>query len=454
MTSHHGQNGAGSGASWRRRIFQPLEGHRSIDWYLRLLVISTLAPAFAFSAYLLWNFISFERRSYEQQLQQSAIDLASDIDRDIEGMFVKLSTLATSPSLHRRDLAEFQAQATAAVHDSNIVVLDLSLQQIVNTLVPYGTELPKTGDPETVLRAIASKSPQVSDLFTGAVAGNLRLQVVVPVLQQGEVRFILSMSFFPDRMLQLMPGERLPHGWVSTLSDRQGKVIARSELHERFFGTTLSPDLLTARGELVISPARDLDGTPVLRVVAPTKAGWFVAATVQQGLVDAAARAAIRNTVIGGISLLLLSLLCAYAISRRLRVPIEALARQAGALGRGEKLAPIDTPIREIGIVTAALSAAEAGLRERARQRDEADSCAAHQSGPVPGHHGSRSGSRLCQGPRRQLHVRQPRCRDLGRRQHQARSRPDRPRHHVEGRSGRGRAGGRQGDRDQGSAPA
>lgn len=79
MTSHHGQNGAGSGAGWRRRFFQPLEGHRSIDWYLRLLVISTLAPAFAFSAYLLWNFISFERRSYERQLQQSAIDLAYDI---------------------------------------------------------------------------------------------------------------------------------------------------------------------------------------------------------------------------------------------------------------------------------------------------------------------------------------------------------------------------------------
>ena len=374
MTSHHGQNGAGSGAGWRRRILQPLEGRRSIDWYLRLLVISTLAPALAFSAYLLWNFISFERRSYEQQLLQSAIDLANDIDRDIEGLIVKLSTLATSPSLHRRDVAEFHAQAAeAAVHDANIVVLDLNLQQIANTLVPYGTALPKTGDPETALRAIASKSPQVSDLFTGAMAGNLRLNVVVPVLQQGEVRFILRLSFFPDRMLQLMQAQRLPHGWVSTLSDRQGNVIARSELHERFVGITLSPDLLTARREPVISAAKDQDGMPILRVVAPTKAGWFVATTVQQGLIDAAGRAAIRNAVIAGICLLLLSLLCAYAISRRLRVPIEALAKQAGALGRGEKLAPIDTSIREIGLVTAALSAAEAGLRERAQQRDEAD---------------------------------------------------------------------------------
>ena len=163
MTSHHGQNGAGSGAGWRRRILQLLEGGRSIDWYLGLLIISTLAPALAFSAYLLWNFINFERRSYEQQLLQSAIDLANDIDRDIEGLIVKLSTLATSPSLHRRDLAEFHAQAAeAAVHNSNIVVLDLNLQQIANTLVPYGTALPKTGDPETALLAIASKSPQVS----------------------------------------------------------------------------------------------------------------------------------------------------------------------------------------------------------------------------------------------------------------------------------------------------
>jgi len=186
MTSNQHQNGAGSGAGWRRRTFQSLEGRRSIDWYQGLLVVGTLAPALAFSAFLLWNFISFERQSYAHRLQLSAIDLANNIDRDIEGLIVKLSTLATSPSLHRGDLAEFHAQASeVAVDDSNIVVLDLSLQQIANTLVPYGTALPKTADLETPRRAIASKSPQVSDLFTGTVTGNLTLNVVVPVLQQG-----------------------------------------------------------------------------------------------------------------------------------------------------------------------------------------------------------------------------------------------------------------------------
>jgi PAS domain S-box-containing protein len=375
MTSHQDLNGGGSVKGRSRQLFQSWQRRRSIEWYLRLLVISTLAPAFAFSGYLLWNFISFERRSYEQRLQQSATDLAHDIDRDLESLIVKLSTLATSPSLHRPDLAEFHAQATeVAVQDSNIVLLDPNLQQIINTLVPYGTSLPKTGDPETALRAIASKSPQVSDLFTGAVAGNLRLNVAVPVLKQGEVRFILLLSFFPDRMLQLMHGQRLPHGWVTTLVDRHGRVIARSELQDRFLGTTLSPDLLTTPSVPVISTAKDPDGTSVLRVMAPTEVGWLVAATVQQGLVDAAARAAMHNALIGGTAVLLLSLVCAYALSRTLRVPIEALANQAGALGRGEKLAPIDTPIREIGIVAAALSAADASLRERAQQRDEADS--------------------------------------------------------------------------------
>jgi hypothetical protein len=143
MTPHDDHYGVGSGAGWWRGISQLWEGRRSIDWYLWLLVVSTFAPTFAFSAYLLWNSINFERRSYEQQLQQTAIDLANDIDRDIEGLIVKLSTLATSPSLHRRDLAEFHAQASeASGHGSNIVVLDLGLQQIVNTLVPYGTALP------------------------------------------------------------------------------------------------------------------------------------------------------------------------------------------------------------------------------------------------------------------------------------------------------------------------
>jgi PAS domain S-box-containing protein len=349
--------------------------------------MSTFVPVFAFSAYLLWNFVSLERRSYEQRLQQAAIDLANDIERDIEGLSVKLATLATSPSLHRGDLAEFHAQASeASGPGSNIVVLDLGLQQIVNTLVPYGTPLPKAADQQTALRVIASKAPQVSDLFTGAVAPELRLNVMVPVLQDRQalqdgqvlqdgqyrqVRFVLLLSFRPERMLQLMRAQSLPQGWVSALSDRQGRLIARSELHERFVGNSLSSDRLAKRDESVVTAGTGLDGTPVWRIVVPTRIGWYIATTVQQGLIDAAARAAIRNAVIGGATLLLLSLLCAYVISRKLRAPIEALAKQAGALGRGEKLAPINTSIREIDIVMAALSAAETDLRERARQRDD-----------------------------------------------------------------------------------
>ena len=113
----------------------------------------------------------------------------------------------------------------------------------------------------------------------------------------------------------------------------------------------------------------------VISMLAPAFAfsAYLLWTTVQQGSIDAAARTAIRNAAVAGASLLLLSLLCAYVISRKLRAPIEALARQAAALGRGEKPDPIDTSIREIAVVAAALFAAEADLRERARQRDAAD---------------------------------------------------------------------------------
>ena len=347
---------------------------RSIESYLRLLAFSTLVPAFAFSAYLLWNFANFERRLYERQLQQTATDLANDIDRDVDGLIVKLSTLATSRALRRVDLAEFHAQAIEALpeRDTNLVVLDVSLQQLANTLVPFGTPLPKTGDPDTAQRAIATIKPQLSDLFTGAVAGNLRLNVVVPVVQQGEARFVLLLSFFPERIVRIMQGQVLPSGWVTSLADRNGKVIARSAQNERFVGTTLPAAFLNI-AESAILPAKDIDGTEVLRAVAPTKGGWMVVATVQQSLIAAAARAAVRDALIGGLVLLLLSLACGYAIGRQLRRPVESLAKQAAALGHGEMTASIETPIREINVVTAALSAAGAGLRERERQRDMAE---------------------------------------------------------------------------------
>jgi PAS domain S-box-containing protein len=113
----------------------------------------------------------------------------------------------------------------------------------------------------------------------------------------------------------------------------------------------------------------------VISALAPAFAlsAYLLWTTVQQGVIDDAARTAIRHAAIAGAGLLLLALLCAYAIVRKLRAPIAALARQAAALGRGEQPDPIDTPVREIAVVTAALSIADADLRERARQRDAAD---------------------------------------------------------------------------------
>jgi hypothetical protein len=135
-------------APGRRSNLPSPRARHSIGWYLRLLAFGTLIPALVFSAYLLWNFAGFERRLYERQLQQAAADLANDIDRDVDGLIVKLSTLATSRSLRRGDLAAFHAQAKEALPDgeANIVVLDLNFQQIANTLVPFGTALPRTGD--------------------------------------------------------------------------------------------------------------------------------------------------------------------------------------------------------------------------------------------------------------------------------------------------------------------
>jgi hypothetical protein len=126
------------------------------------------------------------------------------------------------------------------------------------------------------------------------------LNAVVPALPARRCAIYPAPVIFSGTNAELMQGQRLPRGWATTLVDRHGRVNARFDLQERFLGTTLSPDLLITHSVGVISPTEDLDGTLVLRVVTPTDVGWSVAATVQQGLVDAAARAAIRNAVIGG----------------------------------------------------------------------------------------------------------------------------------------------------------
>jgi hypothetical protein len=84
--------------------------------------------------------------------------LSANVDREIIGEIERLQALAASLSLRQADFAEFQRQAEAWLgfpQSGNIVLIDPSMRQLVNTRAPFGHSLPNTVVPLTAASAQA-----------------------------------------------------------------------------------------------------------------------------------------------------------------------------------------------------------------------------------------------------------------------------------------------------------
>jgi hypothetical protein len=116
----------------------------SVHSYLFGMAIAILLPVLFFAALLFWRYCQSELDRIEQELKRNASDLALIIDRDLQGEIVSLETLSTSSSMKANDFARFYERAARFRDYAGVDILlrDLTGQQLVNTRAPWGTALP------------------------------------------------------------------------------------------------------------------------------------------------------------------------------------------------------------------------------------------------------------------------------------------------------------------------
>ena len=116
---------------------------------MALLVLVTILPALAFSGFMIVRYAQVQRAQYVQQLRATVRAISLAIDTDILRHFAILVTLENSRELKGRDWRAFYDLAKAAIDEPNawIVVFDPSAQQVLSTFAPYGTVLPRSGNP-------------------------------------------------------------------------------------------------------------------------------------------------------------------------------------------------------------------------------------------------------------------------------------------------------------------
>ena len=123
-------------ARWWQVAVRP----QRIRTYLVLFALAITIPLLGLAVFALNRMATVELAQIERWVVQTAQDMASDLDRELDRAFVTLETLATSSDLKRGDLRAFHAQALLALRGTKgaIVLIDRSYQQLVDTLKEYG----------------------------------------------------------------------------------------------------------------------------------------------------------------------------------------------------------------------------------------------------------------------------------------------------------------------------
>ncbi|HYD65617.1 PAS domain S-box protein [Azospirillum sp.] len=344
-----------------------------------LLVIACLMPLLLFSAALLLRNTAVETNQTERLVRDRVDQLAEDVDREVARLMAAADVLATNENLLRGDLAAFHQRALMLRDrlNTNVVVRDLSSQQLVNTRVPWGTVLPRNPVSEVDRRAIETRQPQVSGLLTGAMAQDPLLIVVVPVIRDEEVRYLLSLTIGLERLQALVAPERLPPGWLAGVVDGDGLYIARSAKSEQFVGTRL-PSEIWERSRGVpegVHRIFDAEGNAALQAYSRSQvSGWLIGVSVKEDLIAAPSRQTLLLFLAGGLVLLLTAISGAFMLGRRLTRPVLQLVQAAEAMGAGQRLPIQGRGVIEIERVSDALQDAADLIENRATALSESES--------------------------------------------------------------------------------
>jgi len=322
-----------------------------------LLALALLAAVpIALYAMLVVNRLADEKNeALLANLRARSVAVSNAIDGRIDAASAALEVLAQDLSLQQDDLRGFHEHARKALRlgsppfGENIALIDRDGRHVVNTRLPVNGDLYHTRTLEVVQRLFATGQRQVTGLFTG-MSGQLRVAIDVPVRQGGEVVYDLRMTIALTALNNALK-EELPPGWLASVIDSEGMIIARSRSPETFIGQPATPDYLEAiQGrDQGFTVSHNKEGIRVrsafLRL---PSSGWVVAVAVPLDLIDAPRHASMIQVVAAGIALVALAALGAFLFARWLSRHVARTADAATVLGSGSEPRPPATPIAEI----------------------------------------------------------------------------------------------------------
>ena len=303
----------------------------SLPVRLVLLVAGTTLPLIIFAVGLVFYNYEQDRRAASLRVVETVRSIRLVLDAEMQRMTGGLQVLSLTDELRDGDFAGFRRITAGFLdqygRDGVVLVADRVARQLFSSLTEDTAGLPVHNNRDLVAKVFASKSPQYSNLFMGAVKKGPIVTVEVPVLRDGEVISVISFSPPIDIFQAMIEQQRPGRDWTISIFDRDGINFARVPNPQDTVGKRASPTLSAAMFRVAEAtlPTVSLEGVPLITSFARSSlTGWTVAAGVSEAsLVGPLWRNLAITSVIGGL-LLLIGL--AFAV------------RMATAIARGEML--------------------------------------------------------------------------------------------------------------------
>ena len=355
---------------------RPDKGNRSFatQTYLALYGLAIAIPLLVVLGAMVFRAASLEREQLERRILQVLDDLVDEIDRDIDRHVTILKTLATSQALKNQDWPAFYEQAKAGLQGrAYLILIDANGRQVVNTYLPYGEQPATTGDPETLQRILQIKGSVVSNLFTSLAVKKPVFNISIPVMQNGQVRFIMSLGLLPDDLEKVLSGQKLGSAWVTLIWDANGIILARSADNARYLGTSL-PAHLREQSPRALVRTTNLDGTDVLHVTRRSEiSGWGFGVNVSYAQISQQLRTSLLISAAATVLAVMLAIGLGGLFARRITKPLSLATEAASALGHGKPITITGSRLKEADVFLKTLGAAEQELAERAEELKRAE---------------------------------------------------------------------------------
>ena len=341
------------------RLSAPSGRSKEAVWLFIALVLTAAIPVLLLGGWMAYITADQERSYARKAATEALTQVAHRIEGEIVHEMQVAETLASSAALDDGDLSDFYVEAKRIVAARPLwetaFLTKPDRVQVLNVLRPLGAPLGPVTDTESFNAVLRARKPVLGGLGPyQASIGKRLVPLRVPVIREGELRYILTVGLLPDQIGTILGQAGLPAGWAGTVIDAKDEIVARTPDIRAPSANAKTPAVqeAIARGNsnsLRAQTQEGMDVETVHRVLAGTE-GWSVHVGVPVAELNAPVSRSLRLLFGGTAASVALAIALGLVIAREIaqRRRMEAL-QSAAALLDSEKRGALAIDAAELG---------------------------------------------------------------------------------------------------------